>query len=258
MKLEQAPHLLPGVPVLLPRRFSSLFRRFAKQLHELHLQLKESCDHRRLRTRRAHRWTLRSSHQVELRVPGLTVILTGNVKITKFSSVFLNWSARAVPVDVSTPFSSRLTWQFHVSEVKYNFVVLFFFFSQTISSFRVKYLCYSVLIGRLKTGWFSLKNISERQKQRNETCSWAHGALLVQLSSAPCWSEVSQSNWHVCSCRATTGAMTRTWWPSSVLQTTATAVETRRPSWNWTTLWNILCKYEECVHIIWEAERCWG
>lgn len=56
---------------------------------------------------------------------GLTVILTGNVKMTKFSSVFLNWSARAVPVDVSTPFSSRLTWQFHVSEVKYNFVVLF-------------------------------------------------------------------------------------------------------------------------------------
>lgn len=30
------------------------------------------------------------SEQVELRVPGSTVILTGNVKITKFSSVFLN------------------------------------------------------------------------------------------------------------------------------------------------------------------------
>lgn len=69
-----------------------------------------------------------SSEQVELRVSGSTVILTGNVKITKFSSVFLNWSARAVPADVSTPFSSRLTWQFHVSEVKYDFVVLFSFF----------------------------------------------------------------------------------------------------------------------------------
>lgn len=45
------------------------------------------------------------------------------------------------------------------------------------------------------------------------------------------------------SLRATTGAMTRTWWPSSVLQTTATAVETRRPSWNWTTPSNTLCKF---------------
>lgn len=42
--------------------------------------------------------------------------------------------------------------------------------------------------------------------------------------------------------RVTTGAMTRTWWPSSVLQTTAIAVETRRPSWNWMTPWNTLCK----------------
>lgn len=46
----------------------------------------------------------------------------------------------------------------------------------------------------------------------------------------------------VCSSRVTTGAMTRTWWPSLVLQTTAIAVETRQPSWNWTTLWNTLCK----------------
>ena len=39
--------------------------------------------------------------------------------------------------------------------------------------------------------------------------------------------------------------MTRTWWPSLVLQTTATAVGTRQPSWNWMTLWNTLCKFKQ-------------
>lgn len=61
---------------------------------------------------------------------------------------------------------------------------------------------------------------------------------LVSDESSPLWLDACSVLF-----RATTGATTRTWWPSSVLQTTATAVETRQPSWNWTTPSNTLCKY---------------
>lgn len=77
----------------------------------------------------------------------------------------------------------------------------------------------------------------------NKSALTSHQRLLAG-STSPVSSHLG-----VCSSvfRVTTGAMTRTWWPSLVLQTTATAVETRQPSWNWMTLWNTLCKLKKAA-----------
>lgn len=50
--------------------------------------------------------------------------------------------------------------------------------------------------------------------------------------------------------RATTGVMIETWSPFSVRQTTAIAVAIKLPSWNWTILLNIPCKYKKNVRFL--------